>query len=176
MEINFRPEQASDHKVVEQLIAEAFRDEAFSDQREHLLVARLRQSDAFIPELSIVAEHAGQIVGHILLTRLQIQQDQQQFPSLALAPVSVAPAWQGKGIGGQLIEEAHRVARALGHDSVVLLGHEHYYPRFGYQKASDYQITLPFEAPEENCMVIALREGGLSGVSGRVVYPRAFYE
>ena len=62
----------------------------------------------------------------------------------------VHPDFQGQGIGGALIREAHEIARRLGHGSVVLLGHEGYYPRFGYEMCRDYGIRLPFEVPDEN--------------------------
>ena len=176
MEIHIRQEKPADYSLVNQLIWLAFRDMAESDQTEHLLVDRLRKSDAFIPELSIVAEMDGKIVGHILLTKIHIQNEQQHFESLALAPVSVLPEFQNKGIGSKLIVQAHKVARELGYKSIVLLGHEAYYPRFGYQRARKYGIQLPFEAPDENCMVIELVEDGLKGVSGMVVYASEFFE
>ena len=114
------------------------------------------------------------VVGHILLTRLKIINDQQKFDSLGMAPVSVIPEFQGQGIGAQLIEYSHQVARALGHTSIILLGHEHYYPKFGYRQAHLFDIELPFEVPQENCMAIELVENGLSGISGVVAYPEEF--
>ncbi|MEM0991954.1 MAG: N-acetyltransferase [Bacteroidota bacterium] len=147
-----------------------------SDHKEQFLVERLRKSSAFISELSMVAEVGGKIVGHILLTKLKIKQETNEFDSLALAPVSVLPEFQGKGIGGKLILESHKKAKALGHKSIVLLGHEKYYPRFGYEQAAKYGIELPFEVPKENCMVIELVENGLNGVRGMVEYPKEFSE
>ncbi len=176
MELTLRQETAADHKAVHQLIEAAFRDEAYSDQQEHFLVARLRKSAAFVPELSIVAESNGKIVGHILLTKIKIKNETASFDSLALAPVSVHPNYQHQSIGGQLIREAHQRAKELGFKSIVLLGHAQYYPRFGYQQASQYGISLPFPAPDENVMVIELVEGALQGVSGEVVYDGAFFE
>lgn len=174
MKITMRQERPADHPKVEALIEAAFAKLPESDQTEHQLVARLRWSDAFIPELSIVAEVGEEIAGHIILTRILIRNGPKAEESLALAPVSVHPTWQRQGIGGQLIREAHRVAAGLGHGSVVLLGHADYYPRFGYRKASEYGIQLPFEVPEELCMAIELRSGALDGVSGMVEYPQAF--
>lgn len=105
-----------------------------SDHQEQFLVERLRKSDAFIPELSLVAEdEKGTIAGHILLTKLSIENDSETYESLALAPVSVKPEFQNQGIGGQLIREGHRVAQRLGYQSVILIGHENYYPKFGYK-------------------------------------------
>ena len=175
MQVDIRGETVEDYDQIAEVIEAAFRDEPFSDHQEHRLVERLRQSDAFVPELSLVAETRQQIVGHILLTPLKIRQGNHSFNSLALAPVSVRPDFQRKGIGSQLIQEAHRKARGMGYTSVIVLGHEKYYPRFGYKPTRTYAIELPFEAPEENCMILALTDDGLDGVSGKVEYPRAFF-
>jgi predicted N-acetyltransferase YhbS len=136
----------------------------------------LRNSNAFISELSIVEEYDGKIVGHILLTKITIDDDGKIYDSLALAPVSVKPEFQKKGIGGCLILESHKEAKRFGYKSIILLGHEKYYPRFGYQMTSNFGIKLPFNAPDECCMAIELIEGGLKGVSGTVVYPKEFFE
>ncbi|PIF33480.1 putative N-acetyltransferase YhbS [Flavobacterium sp. 9] len=176
MEIKLRQENEKDYKSIFQLIEKAFENEEYSDHKEQFLVERLRKSDAFIPELSIVAEVENEIVGHILLTKLEIKNDTKSFGSLALAPVSVLPEFQGKGIGSKLILYSHKVAKELGYKSIILLGHQDYYPRFGYELTNKYGIEMPFDVPAENCMVIALNENGLSGVKGRVVYPSAFFE
>ncbi|MEZ4687500.1 MAG: N-acetyltransferase [Bacteroidia bacterium] len=138
-------------------------------------MARLRKSGAFVPALSIVAEQEGKLVGHILFTKIMIVNDRYSSPSLALAPVSVLPAYQGKGIGSTLIEHGHLIARQLGFESVVLLGHAEYYPRFGYERADTYGISLPFEVPPENVMVYALHEGALDDVHGLVEYTEEFF-
>lgn len=174
MEIKLRQEKPSDFKAVFDLIEKAFRAEKFSDHKEQFLVERLRQSAAFIPELSIVAETEGKLVGHVLFTKLKIKNDENEFESLALAPVSVLPANQRQGIGGKLIEYGHILAKKLGFSSIVLLGHEDYYPRFGYERADKYGISLPFEVPKENCMVKVLTKKGLEAVSGMVEYPEEF--
>ncbi len=176
MEIKLRQETQSDFDQVSTVIEEAFKELEISDQSEHRLVDRLRTSSAFIPELSIVALLGDEVVGHVLLTKIIIKNGVDSTASLSLAPISVKPKYQRRGIGGQLIREAHRTARKLGYKSVILVGHETYYPRFGYEKTSKYGISLPFEAPEENCMVKELKEGTLSEVQGMVVYPKAFFE
>ena len=174
--LTIRKENPEDFKTVFNLIEKAFENEQMSDHKEQFLVERLRKSDAFIPELSMVAEIDGKIVGHILTTKLEIKNKSTEFDSLALAPVSVLPEFQGKGIGGKLIFESHKKAKELGYTSIVLLGHENYYPRFGYEKAGKYGIELPFNVPKENCMVIELVGNGLNGVNGMVEYPKEFNE
>ncbi|MGB0930007.1 MAG: GNAT family N-acetyltransferase [Chitinophagales bacterium] len=173
--IHIRQEIPSDYPAVFNIVEAAFKTLEVSDQTEHFLVERLRKSESFIPELSLIAEKEGEIVGHILLTKIKINKDHESFDSLTLAPVSVKPDFQNQGIGGQLILAAHKIAKELGYKSVVLLGHAHYYPRFGYEWTSKYGIELPFKAAEQNCMIVELVEGGLKGVSGVVEYDKAFY-
>lgn len=176
MDIKVRQENQADYNAVFELIEKAFKILPSSDHREQFLVQRLRKSTAFVPELSMVAELENKIVGHILLTKLKIKNGPYEFDSLALAPVSVLPEYQRKGIGGMLIQEAHIRARELGFQSIVLLGHEKYYPKFGYKQADSFGIELPFDVPKVNCMAIELTENGLDGVSGTVEYPKEFNE
>jgi len=176
MKITLREEIQTDYDAVFYLTEAAFKEMPYSDHSEHHLVNRLRKSDAFIPALSIVAELDGKIVGHILLTKVFIENEKEAFEILTLAPVSVLPKFHRKGIGGKLIKEAHQKAKKLGYKAVVLLGHKDYYPRFGYELCKDYGIQLPFEASEENCMIIPLYPNALKGISGVVKYPKAFFE
>ncbi|AZA84870.1 GNAT family N-acetyltransferase [Chryseobacterium lactis] len=170
-----RQEEEKDYKEVFQLVEKAFRDMEHSDHQEQFLVEKLRKSDVFIPELSLVAEdESGEIAGHILFTKIKIENDTESFESLALAPVSVQPEFQNRGIGGQLIREGHRIAKELGYRSVILLGHEKYYPKFGYEKTSNFGISFPFEIPEENGMAIELVKDGLKNIKGVVKYPKEF--
>lgn len=176
MNIVIRQETSFDHDVVFSLVEKAFRGVKHSDNREHFLVERLRRSEVFIPELSLVAEVGNEIVGHILLTKIKIENDTPTFDSLALAPVSVLPEFQGKGVGGKLIADAHDRAKELGYASIILLGEPKYYSRFGYVPAKTYNIYLPFEGVEEFSMAIELTENALQNVSGTVAYPKEFYE
>ena len=85
------------------------------------------------------------------------------------------PSFQRHGIGAALIEEAHKRAAELNYETVLVLGHKDYYPRFGYKKAEDFGITFPFEVPPEFCMVKELTPGAASRAAGQVKYPKAFF-
>ncbi|QUW23802.1 N-acetyltransferase [Sporosarcina sp. Marseille-Q4063] len=172
--LEIRQEQVEDYELTERVVKLAFADAKHSDKKEHELVSRIRKSDSFIPKLSLVATDidSDKIVGHILLSKIKINKAE----SLALAPVSVLPEYQNQSIGGLLISEALKEAEVLGYNSVVVLGHPEYYPKFGFKKASLWGITAPFEVPDEAFMAIELSENTLSGVSGVVEYPSVFFE
>jgi len=79
MKINIRQENSSDYNVVFNLIETAFKKLSISYHKEQYLVERLRNSDAFIPELSLVAEYENKIIGHILLIEIKIKNDKEEF-------------------------------------------------------------------------------------------------
>ncbi|OXS57393.1 GNAT family N-acetyltransferase [Cohnella sp. CIP 111063] len=172
MHILIRQEKNEDANEVYHLIQQAFEDSDYSDHDEHNLVNRLRNSTKFIPELSLVAEYDGQIAGHILFTEVHVG-DQTL---IALAPVSVRPEMQSKGIGKLLITEGHKIAAQLGYKGSIVLGHDTYYPKFGYKKASQYGIEAPFEVSDDHFMAAELIDGGLTDVRGVVEYAKEFFE
>lgn len=174
MELIIRQEKEQDHQQVFDLVKQAFAEMPFSDQTEHTLVEKLRNSDAFIPELSIVAEYSGRIVGHILFTKIKILEGEKEWTTLTLAPVSVLPEYQRKGIGTQLIEYAHEKARQLGYQSAILIGHASYYPTFGYQPIHTFNIKMPFEIKPENAMAVELIPNSLNNINGIVKYSEPF--
>ncbi|MBX2963317.1 MAG: N-acetyltransferase [Cyclobacteriaceae bacterium] len=149
---------------------------AFGKDSEAKLVDALRKNqEVFIPELSIVATDNKKIVGHILFTKIIIKDDNgNMIESLGLAPMAVRPELQKKGIGGQLIRKGFELAIKLGFKSVIVLGHEHYYPRFGFQPADKWNIKTPFNVPSNLFMAIELVSDGLKNISGTVVYPQEF--
>ncbi|WP_426474740.1 GNAT family N-acetyltransferase [Chryseobacterium balustinum] len=178
--ITLRTEEEKDYKKVFEIVEQAFKTLEYSDHQEHFLVEKLRKSHNFIPELSIVADFVNddtgekELVGHILFTKISIESDSESFESLALAPVSVKPEYQNQGIGGHLIAFGHLIAQEMGYKSVVLVGHEKYYPKFGYRRASKFGITFPFDVPVENGMAIELVDNGLKNIKGIVKYPKEF--
>lgn len=172
-----RKETPEDYDRVIELTEKAFEALEISDHKEGTLVDKLRKAPTFIEELSLVAELDGQVVGHILFTPLQIKNGHNSFTSLVLAPVSVLPEFQKMGIGGQLISAGHQKAVELGFQSVILIGHPEYYPRFGFKPASTWRIKTHYELPSDDVfMAVELTEGALDKVSGMVVFPPEFGE
>ena len=153
--INIRREQPADYAAVYELVKQAFEHAEHTNHDEHNLVNRVRQSPFYLPELALVAETGGIIVGHIMFTETRVGDSRQ----LLLAPLSVLPQYQNCGIGSALIKEGHRKAKELGYEYCFLVGHAGYYPHFGYVRASALGVTCSLEFPDENFMGIDLRGG-----------------
>ena len=148
---------------------------AFGRSNESELVEALRKGSSFIPELSLVAIADNEIAGHILFTKIQIKDESgKSFESLALAPMAVKPGFQRSGIGARLINKGLEKARKLGYRSVIVLGHKHYYPKFGFVPAVRWNIKPPFDVPSNVFMGIELVPNALKNISGTVVYPKDF--
>jgi len=148
---------------------------AFGQTNEANLVELLRRSKAFVPELSLVATCEGKVIGHILFTKIKIvNDDNSETESLALAPMAVRPEFQHRGIGSQLIKHGLDKARELHYKSVIVLGHEHYYPKFGFVPADRWNIRSPYDVPTNVFMALELVTDGLQDVSGQVQYPKEF--
>ena len=122
--------------------------------------------------LSLVAEVDGRIVGHVLFSRMTVETAQGRVDAVSLAPMAVLPGYQGRPIGSQLVRRGLARLRDRGERIVIVLGHEHYYPRFGFSSEKARNLASPF--PPEAFMALELSDGALEGIRGVVRYPAAF--
>ncbi len=125
-----RPETVADYAMIADVHARAFTNQ----RRVGLIVSLLRHRRAFDPDLSLVAELDGRVVGHVLFSPYRMRLLNQTVVTVNLSPIAVDPAYQSQGIGGRLISEGHALATAKGYALSILVGHPTYYPRFGYQQ------------------------------------------
>ena len=137
---------------------------------EAQLVEALRDDDAHVPELCLVAIHEGSVVGHIAFSRARLAFGPQV---LALAPMAVLPEHQRHGAGSALVSDGLRRAAETHFPLVVVVGHADYYPRFGFESADALDIKAPFEVPTEAWMAYRL-PAYTPEARGTVVYPEAF--
>lgn len=167
--LEIRQENKNDYEKVYDIVKKAFEVAEHCDGNEQDLVVALRNSNSFIPELSLVAVQDNKIIGYILFTKIKIG----EYEELALAPLGILPEYQRQGIGTKLIEEGHKIAKKLGYHYSIVLGSEKYYPKFGYVPASQYGIIAPFEVPNENFMAIKLNDTNKE-ITGAVKYAEEF--
>ena len=169
-EITIRAERLDDSPTITDVAIRAYANVDYSDHGEHFMIERLRVTDAYSPALSLLAEIDGEAAGHILLRKACILGAHSSVVTLALAPLSVVPEHQSRGVGKRLVNAARLRAADLGFGSILLVGIPSYYPQFGYEPLSRYPITLPFDAPDDNCLILPLAPHALDGVAGRVQY------
>ena len=167
--LEIRQENKEDYEEIYNLVKTAFETAEHSDGNEQNLVVALRDSNNFIPQLSLVAVQDNKIVGYILFTKIKIG----KYEELALAPLAILPEYQRQGIGKQLIEKGHQIAKKLGYHYSVVLGSQTYYPKSGYVPAIEYGIKAPFEVPNENFMAIKLNHTDKE-IIGIVEYAKEF--
>ena len=167
--MHIRKEKLEDYDEIYTVVKSAFDSAEQSDGNEQDLVVALRKSENYIPQLSLVAEEHGKIVGHIMFTKAKVGENDV----LALAPLSVLPQYQRKGIGTALIKEGHKIGNDLGYGFSVVLGSETYYPRVGYVPADTLDIIPPFDVPRENFMACKIAEN-TPPVKGLMKYAKPF--
>ncbi|MEX2159185.1 MAG: N-acetyltransferase [Dehalococcoidia bacterium] len=166
-----RPERPEDYDAVSTVTAAAF-----GRENEARLVEALRDSDAYVPELSLVAEEDGVVVGHTMLTYSTLRGGDADRRVLVLAPVSVTPSRQNDGIGGALCRRAIELADARGEPLISVLGHATYYPRFGFEVARPLGIDPPVpQITDASFMAIKLSHYD-PAYRGRLIYPAPFAE
>jgi putative acetyltransferase len=146
---------------------------AFEQPGEADLVDSLRSSGGV--SLSLVAvDDTGTVVGHILFSPVELETPSETMEAFGLGPMAVLPTMQRQGIGGDLIREGIQRLRRSDKEIVVVLGHPEYYPRFGFQLASNFGVHWEHDAPDEAFMLLELRPGALEGRGGVVRYRSEF--
>ena len=165
--MTIRQATPEDFDAIYSLVKTAFQTAKVSDGDEQDFVLKLRKG-RYIPELELVAEEDGVLIGHIMLPGASIRENGGCFGTLLLAPLSVALEWRAKGSGAALIREALAKAAALGHSSAVLIGDPGYYGRFGFHSAAS--ISYP-GVPGEYTLACELTPGALRNISGAIALP-----
>ncbi len=144
--------------------------EAFGYEKEAVLVDSLLNDSTAEPRISLLAFEGDQPIGHILFTAGKIEGSDLKIS--ILAPLSVIPEFQGKGVGGMLVEAGLKHLVGMGFDLVFVLGHSTYYPRFGFVPAGTYGLKAPYPIPavhSDAWMVQALNGTELGVAQGTVV-------
>ena len=177
--IQIRRETPADYRAVEELTREAFWNVYRPGCSEHYVVHCLRDRPEFVPELDLVMERNGELIGHILYVRAEIQADDgRRIPVMAFGPISIRPDCQRQGLGKVLLDESLERARALGAGAICIEGNIGFYGKSGFVTASPrgiHYFAEPREAEVPYFLVKELREGYLTGVTGTYRPPEGYF-
>lgn len=149
---------------------------AFGSDIEADLTRDLLADPTAQPSLSLLATEEGRSAGHILFTHTRLDGPEDPPKATILAPLSVIPESQGKGIGGRLINEGLKRLRESGVGLVFVLGHPSYYPRHGFETAGAFGLAAPYPIAEEHTdawMVQALQPGILGTLRAKLTCANA---
>jgi len=166
--IRIREEEPYDQAAVKHI-----NEVAFENGPEAALVDKLRISCE--DYLSFVAIDQDVVVGHILFTPATL--DNSGLVGMGLAPMAVLPSHQRKGIGSLLIEHGIKHLRESGCSFIIVLGHPDYYPRFGFELASNYKLSSQWEGvPDEAFMILVFKKDEFPNTGGVAKYRAEFDE
>jgi putative acetyltransferase len=171
LDVNIRQESAPDSAEVLEVIRLAF-----GSNVESQLVEKFRQNPNYVPELSLVAEYEGHVIGHILFFPIEVKVDGEVLQTLVLAPLSVHPSYQRRGVGGELTKAGLVAVKKRGYPSVLVVGHPNYYPRFSFRRASEWGLKIKEADPPEAFMAIEFVEGGLRKSKESFCFPMELFD
>ncbi len=150
-----RPARQQDWPAIDQVVRAAF---AQPDEAD--LVRALRSEGSSTGEWVALAQ--GQVVGHVLYTRLVLA-EAPELRLVALAPLSTDPAWQRRGVGDLLLRRSLTALRLTGVDGVVVLGDPQFYGRFGFTVQAASELHCPFAGPHLQALVWRAGQEPLAG-------------
>lgn len=165
--MEIRREVEADYPAIQALNAESFESEG-----EAKLVDELRRNGHLL--LSLVALENGHLVGHIAFSPMRHDDAAINLRAAGLAPMAVSPFARGRGIGKALVEQGLAEMSKGGMEAVFVLGHETYYPRFGFKPAAQYGIRSVYPDAEENFFALELTPDALDKAGGLVHYSPEF--
>lgn len=174
-----RQETEADYAAVEYLTWEAFWNVYRPGCMEHYVVHVLRRDPDFVPELDLVMERDGQIIGHVLYMRARIVADDgREIPMMTFGPISIRLDLQRQGLGKHLLDYSMEIARELGVGALCIEGNIDFYGKSGFIVAGTRGIRYHGEPEQEIVPYVLLKElqpGFLDGVTGVYHTPKGYY-
>ena len=164
--ITIRPERESDYQQVEDIIRQAFYNLYTPGCTEHYLAHIIRPHPDFLPELDLVLELDGRVVGNIMYTKSTLVDEAgEEKGILTFGPVCIRPGLQRRGYGRLLMEESFRRASAMGYEAVVIFGDPNNYVGRGFQSCKKHGVHLEDGTYPAAMLVKELEPGTLAGKS-----------
>lgn len=171
--MKIRIEEVKDYAAVEYLTREAFWNKMGPGCDEHYIIHKLREVEAFIPELSLVMEIDDRIIGHICYSKAKVI-GEQGHKVVTMGPVSIHPHYQKKGLGELLIKHSFEKAKEVGIESVIIFGNPEYYKKYGFVNAKEFNIQTREGENFDAFMALEFIDGALERVEGRFFEDEVF--
>ena len=176
--VTFRLERNEEHRAVENMVRESFWNVYRPGCLEHYVLHLLRNDPAFVPELDIVMEMDGELIGQNMFMRAIIKADDgREIPIMTMGPICIAPALKRKGYGKMLLDYSIEQARAMGCGALCFEGNIDFYGKSGFTYASEYGIRyhgLPEGADASFFLCRELQPGYLRGITGEYATPEGY--
>lgn len=177
--ITIRIETPDDYAATENLTREAFWNVYRPGCLEHYVLHCFRGRKDYVPELSLVLELDGKLVGHVMYVRSEIHADGgRRIPVMTFGPISIAPEYKRQGYGTILLRESMRRAALLGTGALVIEGNIGFYGKSGFVVASTKGIHYaaePLDAEVPYFLICELKPGFLDGVTGTYQDPEGYF-
>lgn len=176
---HIRLETPADYQEVENLTREAFWNVYRPGCMEHYVLHCYRGNKDFIPELDLVMEKDGRIIGHVMYVKAEIQADDgRKIPIMTFGPISIAPEYKRKGFGKILLDASMERAKELGAGALCMEGNIDFYGKSGFVTASTRGIHYyaePRDAEVPYFLLKELQEGFLDGITGVYHTPEGYF-
>ncbi|MBR2835177.1 MAG: N-acetyltransferase [Coriobacteriales bacterium] len=178
-QVVIRLEQESEYREVENLVREAFWNVYRPGCLEHYVLHQLRSDPAFVPELDLVMEKDGELIGQNMFMRAAIQaDDEKEIPIMTMGPISISPAYKHQGYGKMLLDYSLEKAAELGCGAVCFEGDINFYGKSGFTYASDFGIRYHGLPEGEDASFFLCKElipGYLDNVCGEYAPPSGYF-
>lgn len=165
-----RGEASADRSGIQTVV-----DEAFADVRLRKIIANLRVSSFFKPELSCVADRARDILGYVLYFPVMVQGNGQAFKAVHMSPIAVRNVPERQGVGERLVRHGMQRAHSLGYEIILVMGPSHYFSYFGFQRASALGFEAQLPVADEHFLVHLMRPELAGQARGKVLYPPGIF-
>ncbi len=177
--LTIRLETEKDYETVENLTREAFWNVYRPGCSEHYVLHILRDDPDFVPELDLIMELDGRLIGQVMFMRAEITSDDgRAIPIMTFGPIGIHPEYKRRGYGKLLLDHALQKARDMGVGAVCIEGNIDFYGKCGFVVASTKGIHYYAEPRDEVVpyfLLRELREGYLDGITGVYKTPQGYF-
>jgi len=177
--IIIRSERPQDYREAENLVRESFWNVYRPGCLEHYILHRMRSSPDFVPELSLVMEADGRMIGQNVFVKAVIRADSgRDIPIMTMGPICIAPELKGQGLGKMLLDHSLERAREFGCGALCFEGNIGFYGKSGFDYASKYGIRyhgLPEGEDDSFFLLKELEPEYLKDVSGEYETPELYF-